>query len=129
MRISVIVPTFRRPGSLSRCLTALVQQQRPADEIVVASRMGDEETRDVLGSDRFAHLRIRRAETSRPGLVAAYSAALAEATGDVLAITDDDADPRGAVPGQAGRGWWEPSPSSALLQVDPDSRLTLPPCR
>ena len=90
MQCSVVVPTFRRSTDLTRCLRALAGQRSPATEVVVVIRPDDAETLAVLiGSSPG----IRRVFTYQPGVVAAMNAGLAAATGDVIALTDDDAAP------------------------------------
>ena len=37
MRTSVVVPTYRRPEALSRCLDALVHQNTAPDEIIIVT--------------------------------------------------------------------------------------------
>ena len=88
----MVVPTFARPEALERCLRALGEQTRPADEIIVAHRPEDEPTNALLASWALAGLPLRRA-TAGPGLVASNNAGLEVAGGDVIAITDDDARP------------------------------------
>ena len=41
MMITVVVPTYRRPRDLGRCLDGLGKQSRPADEIAVVVRESD----------------------------------------------------------------------------------------
>lgn len=48
MKLTVLVPTYRRPDDLSRCLSALLRQQRTPDEIVVVARADDEATHACL---------------------------------------------------------------------------------
>ena len=48
MRISVLVPSYRRPVDLERCLGALLAQSRLADQILVVARLGDDETFNVI---------------------------------------------------------------------------------
>ena len=52
MRMTVVVPTYRRPADLDRCLRALGALSRPADEVIVVSRAEDTPTQEVL--DRHA---------------------------------------------------------------------------
>ncbi len=94
MKISVLVPTFRRTAYLRRCLGALAAQERLPDEVVLVTRPEDDETQAFRVGERFPPLTLRWVEVSEPGTVAAENAALASATGDVLAFTDDDAAPR-----------------------------------
>ena len=44
MKITVLVPTYRRPDDLCRCLDALKTQERPADQVIVTVREDDAET-------------------------------------------------------------------------------------
>ncbi|ONQ99134.1 glycosyl transferase, partial [Burkholderia cenocepacia] len=44
MKISVLVPTYRRPADLARCLLALQRQQRLPDEVIVVARPEDDAT-------------------------------------------------------------------------------------
>jgi glycosyltransferase involved in cell wall biosynthesis len=94
LRISVIVPTFRRAFHLRRCLAALRRQERLPDEVIVVIRAGDEQTEEVRACNEFAPLPIRWLETTKSGVVAAENAALEATTGEIVAFTDDDSAPR-----------------------------------
>ena len=94
MKISVVIPTYRRPNCLRRCLTALASQRRPADEIVVVSQGDDVE------SSSLAHDLARRqagatawvsVHVDEPNIARAENAGVATARGDVVAFIDDDA--------------------------------------
>ena len=52
--ISVVIPSYRRPSDLRRCLGALTLQTRAADEVVVVLHGDDAETVDVAGEFRDA---------------------------------------------------------------------------
>jgi glycosyltransferase involved in cell wall biosynthesis len=93
MKITVIVPTCRRSEDLARCLTALKQQTRPADEVVVVIPNSDAETWALLATFNFDLLPLRTVTVSLSGQVAALNAGLDKAQGDIIAITDDDAAP------------------------------------
>ncbi|NHC33309.1 glycosyltransferase family 2 protein [Scytonema millei] len=93
MMISVLIPTYRRSQDLARCLVALQQQARPADEVLVVVRDSDTETWQLLaGLDPHA-LPLRTVKVSVPGVVAAMNAGVDVAKGEIIAITDDDAAP------------------------------------
>lgn len=92
MRISVIVPTYRRPWDLRRCLEALARQELAPFEVVVIHRAGDDDTLAVL-RDFGEQLPLNPACVYEPGQVAALNRGLEAAAGDVAAITDDDAAP------------------------------------
>ena len=88
---SVIVPTYRRPDHLARCLAALANQRRPAHQVIVVCRPDDAETAGVIGT--AGGRAVSTVHVTVPGVVAAMSAGLDAATGDVIALTDDDAAP------------------------------------
>lgn len=94
MKISVLVPTYHRPDDLVRCLEALASQTLGADEVLVVSRRGDAPTDAALDREiALQRLPIKRVQVDQPGVVAALNAGLVQATGELLAITDDDAAP------------------------------------
>lgn len=93
MSITVLIPTYRRPKDLARCLEALQKQIRPADEVLVVARDTDAETWTFLESFNPDSLPLRTVTVSVPGVVAALNTGLDKAQGDIIAITDDDAEP------------------------------------
>lgn len=117
--ISVIVPSWRRPADLERCLRALAAQTRRPLEVVVGARGDDSDTECTADAVRAATgLAVRVATTPQPGVIAAMAVALGECRGDVIALTDDDSEPRAdwlqrldacfddpAVGGAGGRDW------------------------
>lgn len=93
MTLTVLVPTYRRPDDLRRCLAALRRQERPADEVIVVRRDGDDETQRVLAEMAPQLPQLRQVLVRVPGVVAAMNAGLEVARGDVVALTDDDSAP------------------------------------
>ena len=95
MRVTVLVPTYRRPDDLARCLSALLCQARTPEQIVVVARADDEATHACLAEHVTPRvLNVEVALVDEAGQVAALNRGLDAATGDVIAITDDDAAPR-----------------------------------
>jgi glycosyltransferase involved in cell wall biosynthesis len=90
VRVSVVIPTYRRPQSLARCLDALDRQQRPADETIVVVRGDDHASQRVV---RARADPVRLVQVQRAGVVAAMNAGIDASSGDVVALTDDDAAP------------------------------------
>lgn len=90
MNISVVVPTYRRPEYLARCLRGLQQQTRPAEQILVVVRDSDTDSQSLL---KDLPLPLEVVIVTVPGQVAALNAGLDRVTGDIVAITDDDAVP------------------------------------
>lgn len=93
MRLTALVPTYRRAEDLKRCLTALQDQIRRPDQVVVVVRGEDEMTQELLASHRWDALRIEVIYSSNPGQVEALNTGLRAARGDVIAILDDDTAP------------------------------------
>ncbi len=96
MKISVLVPTYKRPADLKRCLAALRLQTRAADEVLIVARPEDDATHarlaiELTAANPFA---LRVIDTGPGGQVAALNRGLEAAEGDIVAITDDDAAPR-----------------------------------
>lgn len=90
MRASVIVPTYKRPESLGRCLRALGLQDTPPDEILVVANCEDSASHEVV---RAASEPVRLITTPRPGVVAKMNAGLDASAGDLIVLTDDDSQP------------------------------------
>jgi glycosyltransferase involved in cell wall biosynthesis len=90
--VSVVVPTYRRPDELRRCLAGLARQSLPPAETIVVRRAGDEATRAVLAQSPGSA--VVDVPVSQPGVLAAMEAGAAAAGCDVIAFIDDDAVPR-----------------------------------
>jgi GT2 family glycosyltransferase len=93
MLVSVLVPTYLRHHDLARCLAALRVQRRAPDVVLVTLREEDEESRALTDELASSWPALRTVAVAQRGVVAAMNAALAVAEGDVLALTDDDAEP------------------------------------
>ncbi|MGM3308131.1 glycosyltransferase family 2 protein [Anabaena sp. WFMT] len=93
MRNTVLIPTYRRPQDLSRCLTALQAQTKPVDQAIAIVRDTDTATRQFLSEFHPHNLPLQIVTVTQPGVVAALNAGLAAVEGDIVSITDDDAAP------------------------------------
>ncbi|MDY6782471.1 MAG: glycosyltransferase family 2 protein [Cyanobacteriota bacterium] len=91
MTITVVIPTYRRPKDLTRCLEALKKQTRQADELLVIVRDTDTETWQLLKTFNSFPLALCALAVTEPGLIAALNTGLDAATGDIVVFTDDDA--------------------------------------
>lgn len=99
-RVSVVVPTWRRPDLLGRCLGALVAQTLPPEqyEIVVCDDGPDDSTRALVANFADAHaargLHIDYLPISvTQGPAAARNAGWRRARAPIVAFTDDDTIP------------------------------------
>jgi glycosyltransferase involved in cell wall biosynthesis len=91
----VVVPTYHRPDALTRCLDALARQEMPADEVVVVARVDDEASIACVEERGDERVRLAKVEVppGRPGFVVALNAGIATTSGDLVCLTDDDAEP------------------------------------
>lgn len=93
MNISVLIPSFGRPVSLANCLAAIAGQTLAAAHVIVVARTDDDESSLVAASWR-GRLPIETVGVCAPGQVHALNAGLSRCEDDIVAITDDDAEPR-----------------------------------
>ena len=85
-----MVPSYRRPELLSRCLEALAAQTQAPAEIIVVLRADDTATAALL--DHWPE--ARAVEVARSGVVTAMRAGASVTRAAYVAFTDDDAAPR-----------------------------------
>jgi glycosyltransferase involved in cell wall biosynthesis len=93
VKITVIIPTYRRPTHLSNCLTGLKQQIRLADEILLIVRDADNLTWEFLENFNSGFLPLKTLIVKVTGVVAAMNLGLETAKGDIVCFIDDDAVP------------------------------------
>ncbi len=93
MDVTVIVPTYRRPDDLRRCLDALKKQTLSPVRVNVVRRDSDAATEAMLAAYDATGLPLQIHIVGVPGVVAALNIGLEQAIGDVVAMTDDDAAP------------------------------------
>lgn len=92
LAISVIVPSYRRTTDLARCLDALASQLRPADEICGVAQRVDQETVDLFRTYSAKIPQLRLILVEKTGLLHALNQGIAQSTGDIVVLTDDDAE-------------------------------------
>ncbi|MHB2022760.1 MAG: glycosyltransferase [Mycobacteriales bacterium] len=89
-RLSVIIPAYRRPGELARCLEGVRKLSPAPAEAIVVRRASDDTLGEVLRRCSDVHTVV----TNQPGTVAALAAGIAASSGSIIATIDDDAVPR-----------------------------------
>ena len=87
--ISVIVATRERPAELARCLDSLIRIPYPHLEIIVVDNAPETERAEQLVRERYADDVTYVREPHR-GLASAHNRGLREASGRIIAFTDDD---------------------------------------
>lgn len=128
VRVSVVVPTYRRPELLGRCLDALGAQTLAADsyEIVIADDAACETTRrqvEDFATKSPCVIRYISVEGSH-GPAAARNAGWRAAQGAIIAFTDDDTVPD---PGWLAAGAGALERDAELAAVTGQVMVPLPP--
>jgi GT2 family glycosyltransferase len=90
---TVVVPSYQRPVALRRCLEAVAAQLRAPDQVVVALHEDDAASRALVEEFRD-RLPVEWATASDRRAVSIMDAGARRATGEIVAFTDDDAEPR-----------------------------------
>ncbi len=92
MRISIVTPTYQRPGEAAELLSNLAQQTRLPDEVILVDGAPAEETATEQAVTRLiASLPFAcRYFKSARGTAVQRNAGLQAATGDLIALIDDD---------------------------------------
>jgi glycosyltransferase involved in cell wall biosynthesis len=91
--VTVLIATRDRTYSLARCLRSLSQLAYPRYNVLVVDNAPttDETARAIEAlQGRLGAAQIRYLREERPGLALAHNRGIKEATGEWLAITDDD---------------------------------------
>jgi hypothetical protein len=91
--IAVVVPTYRRPEQLRRCLLGLERQHDRPTEVIVVMRNSDSDSGDVVRSFEHAFPGLQSATVNEVGVLAAMRRGVREARSGVIAFIDDDAVP------------------------------------
>jgi glycosyltransferase involved in cell wall biosynthesis len=107
VRMSCIICTYRRPELLAGALKSVIQQNLPAHEfeiIVVDNNSGDETPTVVERLARLSAAPVHYLFEPKQGLSYARNAGVAQASSEIVAFLDDDA--------EADPGWL-----SALLEI------------
>jgi cellulose synthase/poly-beta-1,6-N-acetylglucosamine synthase-like glycosyltransferase len=104
--VTVVVPTFKRPLELLRCLQGIAAQTQPPTRVIVVVNTADPASRPALVS---APLPVDVVEVDRPGVLAALRAGIAQADGAWVAVLDDDAVPEHDWLERAARWFNDPS--------------------
>jgi len=86
--VSLAICTRNRAESLARTLDSVSQITYPNFEVIVIDNAPDDERTAELLTGRFPHFRYVR--EPRPGLDNARNRAIREASGEIVAFTDDD---------------------------------------
>jgi len=88
--VTVVIATRDRPEMLHRCLRSLLDVDYPSFDVVVVDNAPSSDTTTRLIEKSFADDRVSCVVEPTPGLARAHNRGLAEASGELVAFTDDD---------------------------------------
>ena len=88
LKVTFIVPTYKRPELLFRCLSSIKMSMKIDYEIIVIDDSQDGE--GASAADSFGATYIRKSKFDRRGLAANRNIALSFAKGDFIVFIDDD---------------------------------------
>jgi glycosyltransferase involved in cell wall biosynthesis len=90
--ISVVIPTYRRPDLVKKCIESLVGQDYPRERYeVIVVEDGSQDAQSVVESFQTSDTRLKYLNVPHGGAAAAYEAGLRLASCDLVAFIDDDA--------------------------------------
>jgi glycosyltransferase involved in cell wall biosynthesis len=86
--VSVVIPTYERPASLTRCMASLSRQEFPRElfEVIVV----DDGSNPPVKGELATNIDVVLLRRSHQGVAAARAAGIAGARGQILAFLDDD---------------------------------------
>lgn len=97
LTVTVLVPSYRRPEMLLRCLDGVLAGTRRPEQIVVVLRASDAESQEAIAAWRARRGRsagvVEVTLADEPGQAQATNAGLTVARGDVICFIDDDTVP------------------------------------
>lgn len=88
-KVSVVIPTFRRPASVAKAIGSVLEQTVKPFEVIVVSDGPDPEVEEVARSFNDPTVRVFCLATNK-GAGAARNKGIEKATGDYIAFLDDD---------------------------------------
>ncbi|MDR6141014.1 glycosyltransferase involved in cell wall biosynthesis [Microbacterium foliorum] len=87
--VSVCMATYNGARFVRHQLESILDGLNPGDEVVVVDDASTDDTADVVAAVGDDRIRLIRSETNR-GYVKAFEAAIAEATGEIIFLSDQD---------------------------------------
>lgn len=91
--LTTVIATLERPGTLARCLDALLEGDVLPVEVIIVDQSHTDETQSIVEQYKACEVRIRYMRQKRRGVSASRNAAIAQMSTGVLAVTDDDCVP------------------------------------
>src|SRR5687767_14249034 len=91
MRLSTLVCTYNRPEFLQYVLESLIEETTEKPDQLVVVNGGDQQSDHVVSRFIGRGVEIQLVKTVNKNLAASRNIGLPRCTGDIIAMTDDDA--------------------------------------
>ncbi|MFA6236641.1 MAG: glycosyltransferase family A protein [Bacteriovorax sp.] len=88
--ISVLIPTYKRPLKLEKCLECISKQVREPDEVIVVVRPEDLASIEVINLFKVKMACLKIVFSHEAGVICAENAGLKVISNDLVAFIDDD---------------------------------------
>ncbi len=85
MKVSVVIPAYNEEKYIKACIDSIINQQEPADEIIVVNNNSTDSTVDIAGQ-----YPVRIVNEEEQGMIQARNRGFNEAQYDIIARTDAD---------------------------------------
>jgi glycosyltransferase involved in cell wall biosynthesis len=93
MEISIVIPAYRRPEDLKRCIKSCIKQTKKPEEIIITVRDFDEPCREVIREFQNKYKIVKMIILYKTGQMWAWYNGVINSIGDIVAFTDDDGEP------------------------------------
>lgn len=90
MKVSVLIPTWKRLEKFSKAIESILNQEEKADQIIVACRDIDRDSQELVKT-YLSKGPIELVIVDKAGVIAAENKAMSLAVGDIICFLDDDA--------------------------------------
>jgi glycosyltransferase involved in cell wall biosynthesis len=91
--VEVVLPTYQRSALLAKCLVAIAKQTMLPKAVFVVVRADDRDSRLLMNEKAAQSPLFHPILVNEPGVLAAMRAGVRASTADIIAFTDDDAEP------------------------------------
>ena len=89
-KISVVIPLYNHSQYIAECISSVISQTQPPDEIVVVNDGSTDDSHDVMEQLARRHSNIIYWNRSNQGAHSALNAAIYRSSGDIVAILNSD---------------------------------------
>jgi GT2 family glycosyltransferase len=93
LQVTVVIPTYLRPEILLQCVESILAGSQTPEEIIIVGRAGDRGTEEAIATIEVTPdtgVKIHSAWVTEPGHLPPVETGARLASGDLIAIVDDD---------------------------------------